>query len=227
MRGLPRLLIVAGIMAATLSACGGARVSGATATGPAAVAPTAVYVTDFDLDATDVQQSGVAGVINRIPRPGLIGSGPLGIGRTPQQQARDVVDTMASALVEDLRHDGLNAERLPPGAPLPSSGWLVRGAFLQVDAGNRLRRAVIGFGAGATELQVATAVDQLGAGLPQPLYTVDTSAQSGRLPGAAVALNPYAAAARFVIAGSDLTRNVKATAAKIADQVKERVAAAQ
>jgi Domain of unknown function (DUF4410) len=86
---------------------------------------------------------------------------------------------------------------------------------------------VIGFGAGATELQVATAVDQLGAGSPQPLYTVDTSAQSGRLPGAAVTLNPYAAAARFVIAGSDLTRNVKATAAKIADQVKERVAAAQ
>jgi len=42
-----------------------------------------------------------------------------------------------------------------------------------------------------------------------------------------VTLNPYVAAARFVMASKDLDRNAKDTAAKIVDQVKTRVAAAQ
>lgn len=222
-----KIKFVAVGLAATLAACGGAKVTGTSAVAAPSIAPQTVYVADFDLDASEIQQSGVIGAINHIPRPGLIGSGPLGIARTPSQQARDVVETMSKSLIADLRKDGIAAERLPPDAPLPSRGWLVRGAFLQVDAGNRLRRAVIGFGAGGTNMQVATAIDQLGAGAPQPLYTVDTSARSGKLPGAAVTLNPYVAAARFVMAGNDLDRNVKATASQIADQVKARVAAAQ
>lgn len=219
------LSIVAGVVAATLGICNGAQAAG-TATGvTTATAPAVIYVADFDVGAATVHQSGIAGVIRGIPRPGLIGSGPLSVGRTPEQQARDVVDTMSNSLVEDLRNDGLTAERLPVGTPLPAAGWLLRGAFLQVDAGNRLRRAVIGLGSGATDIEVVAAIDRLGATAPQPLYTVDASAQSGKLPGAVVTLNPYVAAARFVIAGTDLTRNVKDTAAKIANQVKARVAA--
>jgi hypothetical protein len=211
-------------LATLVSSCGGAKVTATSAVAEPAAAPTTVYVADFELEATEVHQSGLGSRINRI-RPGIIGSGPLGIARTPEQQARDVVDTMSKSLIDDLHKDGIAAERLPPGVPLPRSGWLVRGAFLQVDAGNRLRRAVIGFGAGATNMQVVTSIDQLGAGPPQPLYTVDTAAQSGKLPGAVVTLNPYVAAARFVMAGHDLDRNVKATAAKIADQVQARIAA--
>ncbi len=217
---------VALALAAVLFACGGAKVTGTTAMAAPTVAPTAVYVTNFDLDASEIHQSGIGSRLNSI-RPGIIGSGPLGIARTPKEQARDLVETMAKSLVNDLRKDGIAAERLPPGAPLPTSGWLVRGAFLQVDAGNRLRRAVIGIGAGGTDIQAVTAIDQLSAGAPQPLYAVDTSAQSRKLPGAAVTLNPYAAAVRFVMAGNDLDRNAKDTAAKIADQVKARMAAAR
>ncbi|MBU6508382.1 MAG: DUF4410 domain-containing protein [Alphaproteobacteria bacterium] len=219
-------VLFAGVVVAGLAACGGAKVTGTGAVAAPTAAPTTVYVTDFDLDASQVQQSGPGSLINRV-RPGIIGSGPLGIARTPEQQARDLVDLMANSIVDDLHKDGIAAERMAPGVPLPVSGWLVRGVFLQVDAGNRVRRAALGFGAGATDLQVATSIDQLGAAAPQPLYTVDTNAQSGKLPGAVVTLNPYVAAARFVMAGKDLDRNAKDTAAKIADQVKTRVAAAQ
>lgn len=219
-------ILLAGAVVALLAACGGAKVTSTNAVTTSAGAPTIVYVSDFDLDAGAVQQSGPGSLINRV-RPGIIGSGPLGIARTPEQQARDLVDLMANSIVDDLHKDGIAAERLAPGLPLPATGWLVRGVFLQVDAGNRLRRAAIGFGAGATNLQVASTIDQLGAGAPQPLYTVDTNAQSGKLPGAAVTLNPYIAAARFVMAGKDLDRNAKDTAGKIADQVKTRVAAAR
>jgi len=216
----------AGAVVALLAACGSAKVADTKAMAAPAGAPTIVYVTDFNLDAGAVQQSGPGSLINRA-RPGIIGSGPLGIARTPQQQAHDLVDLMANSIVDDLHEDGIAAERLTPGLPLPVTGWLVRGVFLQADAGNQLRRAAIGFGAGATDLQVVSTIDQLSAGTPQPLYTVDTNAHSGKLPGAAVTLNPYAAAARFVLAGKDLDRNAKDTAGKIADQVKARVAAAQ
>ncbi len=219
-------ILFAGAVVAGLAACGHAQVTGTSTVAAPTAAPAKVYVTDFDLDANAVQQSGPGSLINRV-RPGIIGSGPLGIARTPQQQARDLVDLMANSIVDDLHKDGIAAERLAPGEPLPASGWLVRGVFLQVDAGNRLRRAAIGFGAGATDLQVASTIDQLSASTPQPLYTVDTNAQSGKLPGAAVTLNPYMAAARFVMAGKDLDRNAKDTAGKIADQVKTRIAAAQ
>src|SRR5690348_614603 len=191
---MPRRLSIlfACTVVALLAACGGTKVTDTNALAASVSAPTIVYVSDFDLDAGAVQQSGPGSLINRV-RPGIIGSGPLGIARTPEQQARDLVDLMANSIVDDLHKDGIAAERLAPGLPLPATGWLVRGVFLQVDAGNRLRRAAIGFGAGATNLQVASTIDQLGAGAPQPLYTVDTNAQSGKLPGAAVTLNPYIA----------------------------------
>lgn len=218
--------LFAGAVMTLFAACGGAKVTSTNAVAASAAAPTTVYVSDFDLDAGTVQQSGPGSLINRV-RPGIIGSGPLGAARTPGQQARDLVDLMTNSIVDDLHKDGIAAARLAPGMPLPATGWLVRGVFLQVDAGNRVRRAAIGFGAGATDLQVVSTIDQLGTGAPQPLYTVDTNAQSGKLPGAAVTLNPYIAAARFVMAGKDLDRNTKDTAGKIADLIKTRLAEAR
>jgi len=208
-----------------LAGCSTAKVTASGAVGPApAATPATIYVADFDLEAAAIKSE-----------PGLLGARPLGVlpegpltrlrGGDPQAEARHIVDLMADSLVDDLRKDGLQAARLPAGAP-PAAGWLVRGMFLQVDQGNRLRRAVIGFGEGKTDLQVATAVDSLAAGMPAPFYQLDTSAKSRDLPGAAVTLNPYVAAVRFVRAGSDLDRNVKDSAAKIAATVVARVTAA-
>jgi hypothetical protein len=110
---------------------------------------------------------------------------------------------------------------------LPQQGWLVRGAFLEVDDGNRLRRAVVGFGAGQTDLQIAVAVDRLSTSQSHlPLYEVGTDAESGKSPGAAVTLNPYVAVAKFVLSGLDLHRNTAQSASKIADDVAGHVKSA-
>jgi Domain of unknown function (DUF4410) len=188
----------------------------------AALRPAIVYVTDFDIEASHITSE--PGVIGARPL-GILPSGPLARLRQgdPQSKARHLVDLMADTLVSDLTKAGLTARRAPPGMALPYEGWVVRGAFLQVDEGNRLRRAVIGFGAGDTQLQVAAAIDALSAAPPAPLYTVDTSAKSHDLPGAAITLNPYVAAARFVLAGRDLDKNVKDTAGAIASRVVARV----
>jgi hypothetical protein len=223
---LPPLAGLALVALLLLAGCSTAKVTASDTLGPTpATTPATVYVADFDLEAVSVKsESGLLGA-----RPlGVLPEGPLTRlrGGDPQAEARHIVDLMADSLVDDLRKDGLQASRLPAGAPPPAAGWLVRGMFLQVDQGNRLRRAVIGFGEGKTELQVATAVDALAAGVPAPFYQLDTSAKSRDLPGAAVTLNPYVAAVRFVRAGSDLDRNVKDSAAKIAATVVARVGAA-
>jgi len=132
---------------------------------------------------------------------------------------------MATSLLNDLTKAGFSALRLPPGAAPPTSGWLVRGVFTEVQEGNRLQRALIGFGEGATDLQVITGVDDLSQGPPKPLYEVDTDATSGKTPGAAptIVLGPYGAAARFVMAKKDLDKNVKQTASQVADYIAKRV----
>jgi hypothetical protein len=219
-RALPRCVVLGAML---LAGCSTAKVTSSNQLGNvAALRPAVVYVSDFDIDATGIKSE-----------PGVLGARPLGVRPDgllarlrqgdPQGKARHLVDLMGDTLVEDLTKAGLTARRVPPGMTLPSEGWLVRGAFLEVDEGNRLRRAVIGFGAGDTQLQVAAAVDALSATAPAPLYTVDTSAESHPLPGAIVKLNPYVVAARFVLAGRDLDNNVKDTAGEIAKRVVARV----
>jgi hypothetical protein len=94
---------------------------------------------------------------------------------------------------------------------------------------NRLRRALIGFGAGQTDLQVVTGIDNLSQGSPKPIYAIDTHADSGKTPGAAptIVLGPYGAAARFVMAGKDPDKNVKQTASKITAGIARRVQGAK
>jgi len=238
MRNSPSRLAMAwallGILALPLlpGGCSTAKVTASSGAGAATTPrPDIVYVTDFELSAAGVTAE--PGPLGAHPRLGILPNGALPNGplagihqrNDPQTEARHVVDLMAKTLVEDLDKAGLRAERLPAGMPLPAAGWLVRGAFLQVDEGNRLRRAVVGFGAGATELQVATAVDDLAKGTPAAFYELDIDAQSRSLPGAAVTLNPYVVAARFVLAGHDMDGNVKDSAAEIAKSVEARIKA--
>ena len=58
---------------------------------------------------------------------------------------------------------------------------------------------------------------------PAPLYTAQTDATSNKMPGAVVTLNPYVAAAKFVLAGRDLDRSTQQTAEKIAGLIVARV----
>ena len=195
--------------------------------GPAPGAPL-VYVMDFELDAASVKQDSNP-VENARPLGGGLLPRPSLRHRDPQEQAQEIVTKMADALAEDLRGKGLDARRLASGAPLPAQGWLVRGVFLSVDEGNSLRRAVVGFGAGASQIELAVAVDNLAAQPPQPLYQVIDSESSRAKPGAgaAIALNPYVAAAKFVLSRADDRKSIGRAAAEVADAVAARVKATQ
>ena len=187
--------------------------------------PTVIYVADFDLGDQDIKhQDGMLTGESRLPG-GRVRSLLSGAPKDPEARARQLVELMSTTLLKELTKAGFSALKLRPGAAIPADGWLVRGVFTEVQEGNRLQRALIGFGQGATDLQVITDVDDLAHGPPKPLYEVDTDATSGKTPGAAPTLliGPYGAAARFVMAKKDLEKNVKQTAAQIADYVAKRV----
>jgi len=111
--------------------------------------PQTIYVADFTLDADNYTgEEGVRGALSgrlgqRLPHPLA--------SDNPSEKAHQIVETMAESLVQGLGAKGLTAQRIRDIAGnLPLQGWLVQGIFTEVDEGNRLKRAAIGFGRGAT-----------------------------------------------------------------------------
>jgi len=182
--------------------------------------PKQIYVANFDLETSDIKSE--AGLLGGRIRPlHHVRELLTGNSNDPDAVALRLVNSMADAIVSDLNKAGFPAQRIDPDAVVPTDGWLVRGVFTQVDEGNQVRRALIGFGQGKTDIQVMTVVDNLAAGPPKPLYQIKTEAMSGNAPGAGplIAVNPASVVVRFVLAGGDLKHNISKTAEKIASQV--------
>ena len=187
--------------------------------------PKAVYVADFELDAQDFQgDQGLHGALPNLAGGNLTSQlgqrlpQPL-VTMDPAAKAGEIVNTMATALVADLREQGVPAERLPAGA-LPRDGWLISGQFLDVDEGNRLRRAALGMGQGASQMAVEVSLSDLSGPAPRtPFASFGTIKQAGVKPGAAVTLNPYAAAARFIMEKKASEKDTRKTADEIATEL--------
>jgi hypothetical protein len=177
--------------------------------------PASILIQDFDLgyDATH-QSSGMQGrpVIGRmLPR--------VSQRNDPEQKARKLVELMSSYLVNGFSSKGIDARRYAQGTPLPGAGWLIRGAFTEIDQGKRVIRATIGFGTGATDMEIHVSVSDLAGNPDAPFISFGTEKEAGRMPGAVVTMNPYAAAAKFVMEKNASEKDVKKTAAQIVDAI--------
>ena len=105
-----------------------------------------------------------------------------------------IAKSLSEKLASDIEKLGLEAKR--SSGALPESGGpylVIRGELLSVNEGNRLRRAVIGLGAGATEVAARTRVVMLEDGKETPVDEFTVSAKSARTPGAAESLGVGAA----------------------------------
>ena len=181
---------------------------------------TKVWVSDFELDAGDVKtdQGGVIGEV----RPGILERPRKRCERDPECQAKKIVDLMAKSIVSDLQKAGYKADRLPPGASQPATGALLKGVFTEVDEGNSRRRAIIGFGSGEAKMDLYVTLTDLAA--PQkPLYETAKDENSGKKIGAVITMNPYVAAAKFVMEKQAPEKTVKKTASEIAKEVEHHL----
>lgn len=221
---------IAVFLFAVLCGCGTSRVSHQRQLSAAPTArPTIIYVTDFQLDPAIIEWT--AGLLPAPPNlPGPVAEIlPLpGARKKPEIRAQHLVETMGTALTQEINKVGYNACRLKGVAVAPGSGWQVRGVFTRVSEGNQMQRALIGFGAGKTDLEVVVAIDDLALGPPRPMHEITAEASSGKAPGAgpALALGPAGPAVRIVIASKDLDRNVRQTASKICEAVHKHAQAA-
>lgn len=181
--------------------------------------PDAIYVADFALDTSRVKEdSGVLGSGGLLKGSRLQRLNPLH-HEDPQLTAQRLVNLLAESLTGDLQNNRLPARRLLSGQPHPTKGWVIAGQFLEVDEGNRMQRAIIGFGSGATEMQIEVMVTDMSTHPGGPFLVMGSSTGSGNRPGAAVTLNPYVAAAKFVMAKNAGDNDVTHAAAAIADEI--------
>lgn len=231
-RNLPRTILLYALPALVLFWCssgwageiakkltGDVKVSARTDESRRPVAPPSViYIQDFDLgyDATQ-QDSGERGrIIGRVlPR--------MSERNDPQRKARQLVELMSDSLAKGFAAKGIDARRCIPGTPLPGDGWLIRGVFTEIDQGKRVVRAVIGFGAGSTEMEINVSISDLAVNPDAPFIVFGTEKEAGKMPGAVVTMNPYVAAAKFVMQKNASEKDVKKTAAQIVDQVADYI----
>jgi hypothetical protein len=185
--------------------------------------PRTVYVSDFILDAQNIE--GDQGVRGALPGRGL---GQIGqrlphpmAHSDPKARAREIVNDMSQSLISNLGDKGFTAQRLSgPQATLPRDGWLLQGIFTEVDEGNRIKRAVIGFGRGATTMNVQVGVSNLAGAQPQtPFIVFGTIKDPKKVPGAAITINPYVAAAKFVMEKNATEKDIEKTAEQIVNEI--------
>jgi hypothetical protein len=156
-----------------------------------------VYVRDFLFDSQNLKPD--EGLLRR--REGPVGRLLQGLkpSEDPAAKAQQLVVLLSNTIVAELNNSGIRTTRLEPGAVTPQDGLLIGGEFLEVDEGNRMRRAMVGFGAGSEEVKVRVEVYDLARNQSAPFLVYGAGEEGRKGPGAVAFRNPYAAAARYVL----------------------------
>lgn len=186
----------------------------ATAKVPPITNPRPVVVHDFAFDLADLHTDSSAMSGREGPAKRILGS--VQPTETPAQKAARFAELLSSTIASELTNLKIPASRQPRGTPLPADGLVVGGQFVQVDEGNRLKRAIVGFGAGETEVLAQVVIYDLAQSRDQPILVYGTGTGSKPMPGAVVTMNPYAMAARYVLSRNATEKDVRKLGKQIA-----------
>ena len=196
--------------AAVLTGCAGASVAPGYNAQPAANnRPSTIYVYPFAANSSDV-------TLNQ----GLLQKSYRQLTDSDQNQsqldlAHQTASVLADSIVQQLESIGFTASRVSRGAQVSGDNILVvDGRFLAINEGNRLRRMVVGLGAGEATLDTQVQVYQIANGAnQQQIMEFNVNANSGQMPGAAFTA-PAGAAAGGAAAAASLGANLAAGAGK-------------
>ncbi len=148
--------------------------------------PERIVVYDFSATPDDVPaDSALANLIDRRDTPQSAEEIALG---------RELGSRVAEKLVEDLNEMGIAAARAEDGVSPNIGDFVIKGTFVAIDEGSRVKRMLIGFGAGAAELRsVAEGYQVRETGL-YPLGSAEIEAGGSKMPGILVPVGVGAAA---------------------------------
>ncbi len=193
----------------TIIGCSGAQVTQTISGTPIVNArPSHVFVYPFAADAADVSLN------SSIFQVGYRNMTDENESAEQLRIAHESAQTICVQVAADLTQQGIESTCLQRGvAPTGSNVLILEGQFTDISEGNRLRRMVIGLGAGQskvdTVIQILQKTDQ---GTTQ-ISDFATSADSGYMPGAGIT-GPPGAVAGGAAAAASLGVNVAAGGVK-------------
>lgn len=178
------------VMPIVLAACASASVAQQSQGIPLVSArPTNIVVYPFAIDTADVTLN--QSIVQRAYRSVSNQDQAAKQAQLARDTARDICDQVAA----DLTKKGYQALCQERGvSAVGSNVMVVDGAFTNINEGNRLRRLVIGFGAGASVLDTQVDVFQKTPDGTRQVINFTTHADSGKMPGAALTAGAGAAA---------------------------------
>jgi len=193
--------------------------------------PTRIAIYDFAVAAHDVSPNNAP--LSRLRRVfgGSQSEEELKVGRS-------VAGALSVELVKALKDLDLPIERASAAA-VADGTLAIEGQFVSIDEGNRLRRVIIGFGAGASEVKTHTQMYLGTPAGPRLVEEFETDASSSKKPGAAVGMGAGAAIGAGVAVSTAVQGGLQAvtepkdtaeadakrTAEQLAEQIKEIFAA--
>lgn len=222
--------LAAAALVLTVTACAPTKVRpiGATATDPLP-RPDMVLVYDFAVSPEQVSLNrGLFARLGREASSATVTEDELRIGR-------EVAEGFSTELVKRIQRLGLPAERAAADRVAPAGTLAITGQFLSIDEGNRMRRTMIGFGAGQSEVKALAQVALQTTHGPLLAEEFETSGASARTPGVAPMIGPGLAvrgaagvASSVAVSGGThaLTEHrteVEADARRIADELAKQL----
>lgn len=192
-----------------VAGCAGAKVTEQSSAAPmTASAPTAVVIYPFAANASDVSlNSSIFQVAYRNMTDADQSAEQLQIAR---QTAQNICVQVAA----NLSGKGINTTCLQRGvSPTGNNVLILDGEFTDISQGNRMRRMVIGLGAGASKVDTVVQVIQKTDQGATAIIDFSTSADSGYMPGAGIT-GPAGAAAGGATAAASLGVNLAAGGVK-------------
>jgi len=199
--------------------------SAASASAAPLAKPARIVVYDFAVAAEDVALDRAVGaqLLQRLQGASQ-SEEQLKIGRATAQ-------ALSVELVKALLKLGFATERAADAPPPRDNVLVIEGQFVSIDEGNRLRRMVIGLGAGATEVKTQVQVYLVTPAGRRLVREFETAAQSSRKPGMAETMGAGAAirGAQAIAVGagvgvaSEYSQNVEGDARRTAQAVAEQL----
>ncbi|MFO0875719.1 MAG: hypothetical protein U0575_17370 [Phycisphaerales bacterium] len=131
-----------------------------------------------------------------------------------------IVTKLPDRIVSALQARGIESKRIDPSESMPRTGWLVRGEFTPLGTPSQSGGVLDDLGSSFQErpVDLFMTVDNLEAGVPQPIFTIDATNTVHGI-GAPPVPNPYAAAVKFVVKQATSEEDAEKLANEVADAI--------